>query len=358
MNKLFNVIKRVFLIFVLVLSPVLVFANSEAGVLFLLIEPGSRPGAMGQAYVAAVDDGFAQFWNPGAMAFNRKDQVAMMHTAWLGDIFDDMYYEYIGWNRYYEELQGNFGFHVLFLTLGKHEIRNSDNEPIGMFSAFDLATAVSYGFQATDNLGLGLTFKFVYSDLAPSGADGGGGGAGTKGRGMSYAFDFGAQYRNIFRINGLNWGLNLQNVGPNITYINDDQSDPMPMNLKMGLSYKAYENEFNRFMITGDMNKLLANDDFVLKRIITAWSDDGGFMSKRERESTIFGAGAEYMYWNLISLRAGWMYDKAGSIIGPSFGVGIQYTFQDRFKTFFDFAFQQGGELVDFNKTFSLGIEF
>ena len=348
------IVKRTVLIFVLVLSPVLIFANSNAGVLFLLIEPGSRPGAMGQAHVAAVDDGFAQFWNAGAMAFNRRQQLAMMHSAWLGDIFDDMYYEYLGWNRYYEELQGNLGFNITFLTLGRHELIDSGGNKLGEFSAFDIAAGVTYAYQVSDRFGTGLAFKFIYSDLAPEEQ----GNTGGKGRGMSYAFDFGMLYRNLLWLDGLNFGINLQNVGPNITYINNDQSDPMPMNFRMGLSYKIFEDSMNRLIVTGDMNKLLANDDFVLKRLITAWYDDGGFMSKRERESTIFGGGAEYMYWNLLSLRAGWMYDKAGSIIGPSFGIGIQHTFQSRYRVFFDFAMQQGGELVNYNNTFSLGVEF
>ena len=60
------------------LIPVAANAISEAAVIFLLIEPGSRAGAMGQAYVAQADDGFASYWNPGALAFNRKSQVASM----------------------------------------------------------------------------------------------------------------------------------------------------------------------------------------------------------------------------------------------------------------------------------------
>jgi len=348
--------KIAFLLLVLFMTPIMVFAQSEAGVLFLLIEPGSRPGAMGQSYVSMVNDGFAQFWNTGAMAFNRKDQIAMMHTNWLGDIFDDMYYEFLGWNRYYEELQGNLGFQVTFLTLGQHEITGPDGELLGFFSAFDIAAGATYGYQISDNMGAGIGFKFIYSDLAPGETYAGAGGG--KGRGISYAFDLGFMYKNIFKVDGLNWGVNIQNIGPNITYIDEEQSDPLPMNFRTGLSYKIFEDDLNSFIITGDLNKLLANDDFVLARLITAWYDDGGFMSKRERDTTIFGAGAEYTYWNLLSLRAGWMYDKGGEIIGPSFGVGIQYTFQERYRAFFDFAFQQGGELVDFNKTFSLGIEF
>lgn len=348
---------KLMFVFLLLVSPVLMFAVSEAAVIFLLIEPGSRPGGMGQAYVAQVDDGLAGYWNPGAMAFNRKTQFSLMHSNWLGDVdgIDDMYIEYLGWNQYFQDLSGNLGFHVIYLTYGKQERRDDNNQELGTFNSYELALAASYAYQYSEKLGLGLTFKFIISDLAPEGT--GASESGVKGRGISYAFDFGLK-RKSFLLDKLDLGLNLQNVGPNITFVNEEQADPLPMNFRFGLSYRLLESEYSTFTVNGDMNKLLANDDGVLKRLFTAWYDDGGFMSKQERESTIFNIGAEYTYWSLLSLRGGYIYDKAGSIIGPSFGAGIQYTFANRYKASFDFAMQQGGELVDYNKTFSVGLEF
>ncbi len=352
-----NVITRLICLTLLLVSPVLMFAVSEAAVIFLLIEPGSRPGGMGQAYVAQVDDGLSGYWNPGAMAFNRKTQFSLMHSNWLGDVdgIDDMYIEYLGWNQYFEDLSGNLGFHVIYLTYGKQERTSENNDALGTFTSYELALATSYAYQYSENLGLGMTFKFILSDLAPEGT--GQSESGVKGRGISYAFDFGLKKKN-FLMNKLDLGFNLQNVGPNITFINEEQSDPLPMNFRMGLSYRLLESEFSTFTVNSDMNKLLANDDFVLKRLVTAWYDDGGLFSKEEIESTIFNVGAEYTYWSLLSLRGGYIYDKAGSITGPSFGAGIQYTFANKYKASFDFAMQQGGELVDYNKTFSVGLEF
>ena len=155
----------------------------------------------------------------------------------------------------------------------------------------------------------------------------------------------------------LDMGFNLQNIGPNITYINEAQSDPLPMNLRAGMHFRALDGEYAKININADMNKLMADRDNPLwKRPFTSWFDDG-FMSKRVRESIIYGVGTELIYWDMISLRAGYIYDRAGSIKGPSFGAGIQHQFP-RFRGFFDFAMQQGGELVDFNHTFSIGFEF
>lgn len=360
---------------------------SEAGVIFLLIEPGSRPGGMGHAYVAQVDDGFAGYWNPGAMAFNRKTQIAGMHTNWLGEVFDDIYLEYLAWNQYIEDI-GNIGAHVMFLTYGEQDRMDEQGQFLGTFSSYELAVATTYANQIRPNLGMGLTFKFILSDLAPEGT--GQTEIGVKGRGISYAFDFGikskgvdvgqilvspyngalALYNGIASLTGINranysrlsipfdkldFGLNLQNVGPDITYIDDAQADPLPMNLRMGFSYRAIESEYSKFTINTDMNKVLANRDPFYQRIVTAWLDDS---FSRELESAVYSIGAEYTYFDLLSLRGGYIYDKIGDIVGPSFGAGIQYTFAQRYNVRFDFAMQQGGELVDYNQTFSLGLEF
>ena len=44
-------------------------AQSEAGVLFLLISPGVRADGMGEAFVAVADDASAIYWNSGGLAF-------------------------------------------------------------------------------------------------------------------------------------------------------------------------------------------------------------------------------------------------------------------------------------------------
>ncbi|HOD54195.1 MAG TPA: PorV/PorQ family protein [Candidatus Cloacimonadota bacterium] len=339
---------------IMILCPVLLSAVSEAGVIFLTIEPGSRPGGMGNAYVAQADDAFANYWNPGALAFNRKTQIAGMHTNWFGDVdgINDMYFEYLAYNEYIEDLSGNLGFHILYLTYGEQERINEQNQSEGTFKSYEIAIASSYAYQYSDELGIGATFKFILSDLSPEGT--GQTEQNEKGRGMSYSFDLGLKKKNLL-VNGLDFGLNIQNIGPNISFINQDQADPLPLNWRMGFSYRAVENEFNKFTVNADMNKLLANDDFVLARLVTAWADDP---TDQEIESTIFNVGSEYIYLNLLALRAGYIYDKAGSIMGPHFGAGVQYTFSNQYKLSFDFAMQEGGEMTDYNKTFSIGLEF
>lgn len=383
----------------ILLIPIATNAISEAAVMFLLIEPSARTGAMGQAYVAQTDDAFAGYWNTGAMAFNRKKQFGSMFSNWFGKIFSDMYYFHLAGNTYVEDL-GNVGFNATYMTYGKQDQLDEFGEPLGTFESYDLSIAATYGYQVNQNTGLGLAFKFILSDLAPEGT--GDQEAGIKGRGMSYAFDLGFKHKSVdfgqilvspyngvlslyngiayvggfnkaelsgysILVEKLDFGFNFQNIGPNITYINESQSDPLPMNFRMGFSYRMLESKYSKFCLNADMNKLLANTDPIYQRIFTTWTDDfkdgdfdsiSDFNNSIEIKEIIWGVGGEYTYLNLLTLRSGYLLDRAGDIRGFSFGAGFHYTFNKIYLVNIDYAFQPGGELQDYNQTLSLKLEF
>jgi len=332
-------------LFLAILMPVSLHAVSEATVLFLLIEPGSNAGGMGNAYVAKSDDAFAGWWNPAALAFNKKSQVALMHSNWLqsADI-NDIYYEYLGWDQYFEGI-GTVGFNVIYMNYGEQEKTDESGQSHGNFQSYEFAATGSYGFLITEKLAGGLNFKYIYSKLAPT--ETGETGTNVKGSGSSYAFDIALKFKDAF-IPRLDLGWNLQNVGPNLTYVNEAQADPLPMNWRMGAAYRILDSPMNRFTGTFDINKSLANRDPVFERLVSGWKGD----------DPIYNVGGEYAYMNLLTVRGGYIYDNSGSVKGPCFGVGFQYTFSNRYKVFFDFGMVETGQLVDYNKTFSLGVEF
>ncbi|MDA3814421.1 MAG: PorV/PorQ family protein [Candidatus Cloacimonetes bacterium] len=384
----------------IMLIPIAANAVSEAAVLMLLIEPSARTGGMGQAYVAQTDDAFAGYWNTGAMAFNRKKQFSSMFSNWFGKLFSDMYYFHLAGNNYIEDL-GNVGFAATYMTYGKQDQLDEDGNLLSTFESYDLSVAATYGYQVSPKTGVGLAFKFILSDLAPA-LDNNQTETGVKGTGMSYAFDLGVKHRSVdfgqilvspyngvlslyngiaslggfnkaelsgysILVDKLDFGLNYQNIGPNITYINESQSDPLPMNLRMGFSYRVLESKYNKLCINADMNKMLANNDPIYKRIFTSWTDDfkdgdfdsiSAFNNSIEIREIIWGVGAEYTYLDLLSLRSGYLLDRAGEIKGFSFGAGVHYTFNKQYLVNIDFAFQPGGELQDYNQTFSLKLEF
>lgn len=321
-------------------------AISQGSLLFLTFEPGARGNGMGRAYSAVADDAYAGWWNPGATAFNRKTQLAGTHTPWLqgaGTGFDDMFYEYLGWNQYFDGI-GNMGVQLVLLDAGSQPQTDEAGNYLGDFHSFDFAAGFGYAYEVIpDQLGVGANFKLVYSYLGP-----GTGNTEDEGSAFSFAFDLGAKYRNL-GVDGLDAALVIQNIGPNVTFVDQSQSDPLPMTFRLGLAYKAIDTPMNKITVSAEASKILANDDPLLQRFVTGWE---------HFDETIYAAGAEYTYLDLLSLRGGYFVDQAGSIVGPSFGVGMQYKFDQRYKLTADFAMITAGDLTDFNKVFSVGFEF
>jgi len=351
-------------------------AVSESAVLFLLISPGARAAGMGEAFVAVADDATAAYWNPAGLAFQRGREITLMHANWLPQLVSDMSYEFLAYKQYVESLGGTIGGNITFLNLGEQvQTGEQGPEPLGTFSSWDLGVTLCYATQLNDNFGLGVGMRYIHSNLAPIGA---GAEKGT-GVGSTFAVDLGILYKMPF-LPGLNFGANLSNMGPKITYIDAAQADPIPTNLKIGFSYDLMNSDYNQFRISMDTNKLLVvryyedengnrvddiagmsdeekekltpKSDPFYKAIFTAWGD-GSLSDQMGR--LISSIGAEYIYNKMISIRVGYYYDEEGKVKYPSFGAGLQYS---AFR--FDFAYvaaEQGHPLSD-TMRFSLTANF
>ena len=129
----------------------------------------------------------------------------------------------------------------------------------------------------------------------------------------------------------LAWGLNISNIGTKINY-GEDYSYFIPTNLRLGLSYTIPVNEYNRFSISADVNKLLVpskplqgadesneeyeerirNDYYDMSSISGIFKSFGdserGF--KGEMEEIQWSIGAEYTYNDKFSLRAGYHHES------------------------------------------------
>ncbi len=308
-----------------------VFAVSEAGVLFLLISPNARAGGMGEAFVAIADDASASYWNPAGLAFQEGFQFTSLYSKWLPQFnLDDLYYVF-GAARHSVEGLGTVAAHITYINLGEQNLTNETGpEVIGKFNSGDLAVTLSYGTLIAEDMGVGLNVRYINSNLAPQGA------GAEKGSGQATAFsvDVGLLKKNLFT-QRLSFGLNISNIGSKITYIDADQADPLPTNLKVGFAYRAIDQQYNRLTLALDMNKLLVNknqdgtSDSVFEAFFTSWQND----------DFIFNLGAEYWYANLIALRAGYNYDDAGEVKYLTIGAGLRYSIYQ-----FDFGYISAGE--------------
>jgi hypothetical protein len=389
------------------------FAQSEAGAIWLLINPGARADGMGETGVAIANDAYASYWNPAGLGFMRGREAALMHTNWLPNLASDIYYDFIAYRHFVPDV-GTLGGHIVIMNLGEQIAMDERANYLGTFASYMMAITASYGTQLTRNASIGVNVKMVHQNLTDilAGKEKG------KGKSTNFAFDFG-YLRKDFLLRNLNFGVNISNIGPKIAFIDVNQADPMPTNLRLGFGY-TLGNQYNKISIAYDINKLLVasyperdidgdskvggytksgqkvaggefnqdgrretaySDDWYLG-IFTSWIDDwlllhdsaaDGIGEKdkdgntkdgslaREFEKLTHNFGVEYWYANLFAIRLGFIYDKTGKILMkgkwpvPTFGAGLRYAGLG-----FDFGYTAGdpGHPRQNTMLFSLNIIF
>ncbi|HRU92241.1 MAG TPA: PorV/PorQ family protein [Candidatus Marinimicrobia bacterium] len=388
-------------------------AQGEAGAVWLLINPGARFSGMGEVGAALADDAYASYWNPAGLGFLRGRELALTHVNWLPNLVSDIYYEFIGYRQFIRNV-GTVGGNIILLNLGEQQRTDEFGHDLGTFNSFMLAVTGSYGTALTRTSSIGVGVKMVHQHLTDQGA----GKELGKGYSTNFCFDI-AYLKHSFLTKNLTLGINMANIGPKIAFIDVNQADPMPTNMKFGLAYKL-GNEYNKVTIAFDINKILvaaypdrdidgdgkvggydenghavsggeynkkgqreyAHSDEWYTGIFTSWVDDwllmydsatdgigsadkdgntndGSFVA--ELEKLTYNFGIEYWYSNLFALRAGFMYDKPGNITMkgkwpvPTFGAGLRWAGMG-----FDFGYTAGdpGHPRQNTMLFSMNIKF
>jgi len=288
---------------VLLISSATAFAVGEAGVPSQIIPPGARANGMGESFVAIADDATAAWWNPGGVAFLRGRNLALMHSQLVPDLASDVYYEYLG---YTNEIQGvgTLSFGLVYLTYGTSVATNTQGEKTGEFKSWEASGVVTFAIPIGENIGLGLSGKFIHADLAPADLTL----EKLDGTGSSVAIDAGVLWK-IPRYR-LNFGSSVTNLGPDITFIDQEQSDPLPLTLRLGVAWTPISSEVNNFLMTFDFEQSLV------------WLIDS---ATKTRRSQIYHLGMEYRYINLLAGRLGYVYDQDGDFKDFTYGLGFIY---------------------------------
>lgn len=316
------------------------YAQGEAAVPFLLLAPDSRAGGIGESGAGLADNSAAIFWNPAGIAFLTGSEVSITHSNWLPQFNLDLFYDYLTYRQYIDDIGGSVTASITYMNFGEF-VRTSSNspDPIGTFRSFDAALTLGYATKLSNDWGFGFNFRIIHSRLSdkPTENEQGSGVATT------VSADVAAMWRpevlNIPFIgdmgNRLSIGANLSNLGPKITYIDQDQSDPIPTNFRLGFAVRVFEDEFNSLTYTLDFSKLLVNrvdsgqtkDEFY-KAIFTAWGDQP---FSEELRDIVTSMGLEYWYGQpddfMFALRTGFFYEDPsyGNRKFMTLGAGIKY---------------------------------
>lgn len=317
---------------------------------FLEIAPNSRASAMGEGGGALGDDAWAIYWNPAGYAFQKGSELSLTHANWLpGFGLNDMWIAHLAYKQPVEELGGMVAAQLTYLNYGEmNRTGPTGADVLGTFKSYEMALALCYSTKISDDLGIGVTTRVINSHLSDVGT------AEEKGSGVAtgFSFDVGLMYRpsscpipftDIDLGHNLSLGMNLSNIGPALTYIDNAQASPLPTNLKLAFAVNVLESEYNTITVIGDVNRLLVkinNDttgtaDPFYKAFFTTWT--GGSFDEQFRQFN-GNIGLEYWYGapKLLAIRCGFFYEdpRLGGRKFMTFGAGINY---DLYK--FDFSY-------------------
>jgi hypothetical protein len=244
------------------------------------IQPGGRQNGMGGAGVSLADDPTgATWWNPAALGFVGRSGVEITYAQLVPGLADDVNYNYLTFVR---PLQGwgAFGVGIVFLSYGQSEGSDDQGNFTGTFGSNEFSPAVYYGTQILPDFAVGASLKWIRIQLAPSD---------LSGVGSTFGLDLASLYR--IPAARVSLGLNVQNLGPSVAFLNEDKADPLGRNVKVGASWEAVTTKNFAVLVASDFNQSLVTDEFQTYH--------GGF---------------EVRYADQVAVRIGQYFDPLGAI--------------------------------------------
>jgi hypothetical protein len=281
-------------------------AVGEAAAPSLIISPSARAWGLGQSFVAVADDATAIYWNPGGLAFLEGTSMTLTHSQLIPMLADDVYFETFNVAHNIPDI-GTLGLSAIYLTYGSWWETTTGGEEVAEHTSYEFAFGGYYALKLSETTALGIGLKVCHVFLAPATEATGF----KEGAGTSFAADFGVLGRPSDRIS---YGVAIQNVGPNMSFIEKDDAAPLPRTLRGGVAFKPFVGEEYSTMVSIEASKALIGLDEIFSE---------GKFSEVRRDATLNG-GIELSFAGFVAARTGYIYDPDGKIKDFTFGFGVR----------------------------------
>ncbi|KGF47013.1 type IX secretion system outer membrane channel protein PorV [Prevotella disiens] len=322
-----------------------IFNPVNSAVTSQTIAPDARAAGMGDVGVATDPDVNSQYWNPAKYPFTiSRAGISLNYTPWLRQLVSDMDLAYLaGYYRIgdYSAVSAS----LRYFSLGEVQADGSvDGSAAMTIKPYELSVDAAYSLMLSEKFSLGAAVRWIYSDLTYNFNE-------ETTPGSAFAADLSAYYQNYINLGSrecqLGIGMNISNIGSKITFGGDNRSEFIPTNLRLGASLMIPIDEFNRFTISADANKLLVPtypkknadesetdyQDRLQKEYYDISSISGIFKSfgdapngaKEELQEVNWSVGAEYVYNDKFSLRAGYHNESENKGNRKYFTVGAGF---------------------------------
>lgn len=309
------------------------------------IAPDARAGGMGDTGAATDPDVNSQYWNPAKYPFTiSRAGVALNYTPWLRQLVNDIDLAYLaGYYRIgdYSAVSAS----LRYFSLGEVQASSSQSGNYDLtVNPYEMSVDVAYSLMLSETFSIAAAVRWIYSDLKYDYTE-------DSKPGSAFAANIAAYYQNYINIGSrecqLGLGLNISNIGSKITMGTDDRSEFIPTNMRLGASLMVPIDEYNKFSISADANKLLvptypqqedgesteAYQERVQKDYYDVSSIAGIFKSfgdapggfKEELQEVRWSVGGEYTYNDRFSVRAGYHHESENKGNRKYFTVGAGF---------------------------------
>ncbi|WP_367773427.1 type IX secretion system outer membrane channel protein PorV [Flavobacterium sp. WC2421] len=346
---------------ILITTSILTFSFAKAqdrvittAVPFLLVSADARAAGMADVGVATSADAFSQQWNPAKYAFAiDKQGFSISYTPYLTDLANDIS---LGQLTYYNKISERSAFagSLRYFGFGNIELRETGdpNEVPRIVSPNEFALDGSYSLKLSEKFSMAVAGRYIHSNLKVVSDNGDASAA------NSFAIDVAGFYQSEeIAYNDFNgrWraGFNIQNLGPKISYDNDEISTNfLPANLKVGTGFDFILDDYNKVALNLEFSKLLVptpqnpdlngdgtitaeeraqnNDNYRsigwVSGVFKSFGDAPDGFSEEVKEVT-YAVGAEYLYQDSFAMRLGYFHESPlkGARKFFSLGAGFKY---------------------------------
>lgn len=309
------------------------------------IAPDARGGGLGDVGAATDPDVNSQYWNPAKYPFNiSRAGVTLNFTPWLRSLVNDMNLAYLaGYYRIgdYSAVSASFRY----FNIGEVSMSGSDESSVPMtINPYEMSLDLAYSMMLSEKFSLAAAIRWIYSDMRFNYTE-------DNTPASAFAADIAAYYQDYVNIGvrecQLGIGMNISNIGSKITFSGKEYGEFLPANLRLGASLMIPLDEYNKLTIAADANKYLVptvpvqeegednaeyedrvhreyDDVSAISGIFKSFSDaPGGF--KEELKEINYGVGAEYVYNDKFSLRAGYHHESQSKGNRKYFTVGAGF---------------------------------
>ncbi len=311
------------------------------------IAPDARAAGMGDVGAATDPDVNSQYWNPAKYPFCiSRAGLALNYTPWLRSLVSDMDIAYLaGYYRIgdYSAVSASLRYfslgEVYVGTDGTGDISNAQT-----INPYEMSFDVAYSLMLSEKFSIAAGVRYLMSDMTYKSDE-------EKSASSAFAADISCYYNNYINIGSrecqLGLGLSISNIGSKIKFNGDENSEFIPTNMRLGAALMVPIDEFNRFTIAADANKLLVptypqqnegetpedynkrvEDEYYnlssISGMFKSFGDaPGGF--KEEMQEVNWSIGAEYVYNDKFSLRAGYHNEAENKGNRKYFTVGAGF---------------------------------